>query len=192
MQTKLITILGALAACCAIGVSTAGAQMLIRQYNVTDLGVLPAKKARVSIPAAINEQAQVTGTSGMSSVDESAFLYDPKNNKEAMEDLGRNYGGISRGFALDGVGDVVGDATFGTSEAISHAAFFRNGKIVDLGTLKGEVYSRATGINASGQVVGFSGVKPDDSSTNRAFIWSASTGMLDIGTLGGVYAQAFG
>src|SRR5664279_637823 len=178
MQTKLITILGALAACCAIGVSTAGAQMLIRQYNVTDLGVLPAKKARVSIPAAINEQAQVTGTSGMSSVDESAFLYDPKNNKEAMEDLGRNYGGISRGFALNGVRDVVGDSTFGTSEAISHAALFRNGKIADLGTLKGEVYSRATGINASGQVVGFSSPQRD-CGENRAFIWSASMGMLD-------------
>jgi probable HAF family extracellular repeat protein len=192
MKTKLITILVALAACCAIGVSTADAQMLIRLYNVTDLGVLPAKKARVSTPAAINEQAQVTGTSGMSSVDESAFLYDPKRNKEAMEDLGRNYGGISHGFAINGVGDVVGDSTFGTSEAISHAALFRNGKIADLGTLKGEVYSRATGINASGQVVGFSGAKPDDSSTNRAFIWSASTGMLDIGTLGGASAQAFG
>ena len=134
----------------------------------------------------------MTGTSGMSSVDESAFLYDPKRNKEAMEDLGRNYGGISRGFAINGVGDVVGDSTFGTSEAISHAALFRNGKIADLGTLKGGVYSRATGINASGQVVGFSGAKPDDSSTNRAFIWSASTGMLDIGTLGGASAQAFG
>lgn len=193
MKTKLITILGALTACCAIGVSTAGAQAPpLFLYNVHDLGVLPAKKARVSIPAGINEQGQVTGTSGMSSVDESAFLYDPKGNKGAMEDLGRNYGGISHGFAIDGVGDVVGDATFGTSEADSHAAFFRNGKIADLGTLKGGVYSRATGINASGQVVGFSGVKPDDSSTNRAFIWSASTGMLDIGTLGGVYAQAFG
>jgi probable HAF family extracellular repeat protein len=192
MKTKLITILGALAACLAIGVSTAGAQMLIRQYNVTDLGVLPGKKARVSTPAAINDQGQVTGTSGMSSVDESAFLYDPKGNKGAMQDLGRNYGGISHGFALNGVADVVGDSTFGTSEAISHAALFRNGKIVDLGTLKGGVYSRATGINASGQVVGFSGAKPDDSSANRAFIWSASTGMLDIGTLGGVYAQAFG
>ncbi|HEX7517532.1 MAG TPA: DUF3466 family protein [Chthoniobacterales bacterium] len=191
MKTKLITILGALTACCAIGVSTAGAQMLIRQYNVTDLGVLPAKKARVSTPAAINEQAQVTGTSGMSLLDESAFLYDPKR-KEPMEDLGRNYGGISHGFAINLVGDVVGDSTFGTSEAISHAAFFRNGKIADLGTLKGEVYSRATGINASGQVVGFSGAKPDDSSANRAFIWSASTGMLDIGTLGGASAQAFG
>jgi probable HAF family extracellular repeat protein len=191
MKTKFITILGALAACCALGVSTAGAQMLIRQYNVTDLGVLPAKKARISVPAAINEQGQVTGTSGMSSVDESAFLYDPKHNKEAMEDLGRNYGGISHGFAINGVGDVVGDSTFGTSEAISHAALFRNGKIADLGTLKGEAYSRATGINASGQVVGFSSPQRDYGA-NRAFVWSASTGMLDIGTLGGAFAQAFG
>jgi probable HAF family extracellular repeat protein len=188
MKTKLITILGALAACLAIGVSTAGAQMLIRQYNVTDLGVLPGKKARVSTPAAINDQGQVTGTSGAISLDESAFLY----SKGALEDLGINYGGISHGFAINGVADVVGDSTFGTSEAISHAALFRYGKIVDLGTLKGGVYSRATGINASEQVVGFSGAKLDDTSTNRAFIWSASTGMLDIGTLGGWYAQAFG
>ena len=192
MKTKLITILGALVACCALGVSTAGAQMPIKQYNVNDLGVLPAKKARVSVPAAINDQGQVTGTSGMISLDESAFLYHPKGSKEAMEDLGKNYGGISHGFALNGVGNVVGDSTFGTSEAIGHAALFRNGKIADLGTLKGGVYSRATGINASEQVVGFSFAKPDDSSTSRAFVWTASTGMLDIGTLGGVSAQAFG
>ena len=64
MKTKFITILVALTACCAIGVSTAGAQMLIRQYNVTDLGVLPAKKARVSVPAAINDQATSDGHLG--------------------------------------------------------------------------------------------------------------------------------
>ena len=181
----------------AIGVSTAGAQMLIRQYNVTDLGVLPAKKARVSIPAAINDQAQVTGTSGAISWDESAFLYESKGSKEAMKDIGKNALGINHGLALNGIGDVVGDATFGTKEgAVIHAAFFKNGikngKIADLGTLNGGVYSRATGINASGQVVGFSSAKPDDSSTSRAFIWNASTGMLDIGTLGGAAAQAFG
>jgi probable HAF family extracellular repeat protein len=181
-----------LIACPAFRVSTGHAQAPpLHSYNLIDLGVLPAKKARISTPAAINEQAQVTGTSGMSSVDESAFLYDPKNNKGAMEDLGRNYGGISRGFGINGVGDVVGDSTFGTSEAISHAALFRNGKIADLGTLESGAYSRATGINASGQVVGFSSPQRDYGA-NRAFIWNASTGMKDIGTLGGAYAQAFG
>jgi|GEM_PF-942988 len=182
-----------LIACLAIGVSTGHAQAPPqRSYNLTDLGILPAKKARVSTPAAINEQALVTGTSGMSYVDESAFLYDPKRNKEAMEDLGRNAAGISRGFAINGIGDVVGDSTFGTSEAISHAALFSNGKVADLGTLKsGGAYSRATGINASGQVVGFSSPQRD-CGANRAFLWSPSMGMKDIGTLGGAYAQAFG
>src|SRR4051812_35008066 len=133
----------------------------VRLYNVTDLGVLPAKKDRLSIPAAINEQSQVTGTSGMVSVDESAFLYDPMNNKGGLQDLSRNYGWVSRGFAINGVAEVVGDSTFGGS--FSHAALFRNGRIADLGTLKGTVSSRATGINATGQVIGFCEPKPEES-----------------------------
>src|SRR5689334_15868588 len=49
-----------LTAALAIGVTNAGAQLPpIRPYTVTDLGTLPAKKANVSLPAAINEQGQV-------------------------------------------------------------------------------------------------------------------------------------
>ena len=61
---------------------------------------------------------------------------------------------------------------------------------MDLGVLKGQVYSRANGINAIGQVVGFSGLQRD-SSESRAFVWTSQTGMNDIGTLGGAYAQAY-
>jgi probable HAF family extracellular repeat protein len=87
-------------------------------------------------------------------------------------------------------GEVVGDSTFGASESIRRAAIFRNGSAADLGTLtKSGKFSRANSINASGQVVGFSGPKLDDNAS-RAFIWSASTGMVDLGTLGGAYAQA--
>ena len=175
----------------AIGVSNGNAQTPFQlSYQVTDLGVLPAKKARASIPAAINNQGQVTGTSGMSAVDESAFLYDPKSNKGTLEDLARNYGGISHGFGINEAGDVVGDATMGTSES-SHAALFKGGKIVDLGILKGMVFSQANGINASGMVAGFCAGKPDEN-VNRAFLWTPAMGMIDIGTLGGPQAQAFG
>jgi probable HAF family extracellular repeat protein len=41
-----------------------------------------------------------------------------------------------------------------------------------------------------GQVVGYSG-QQRDSSESRAFMWSGQTGMIDIGTLGGAYAQAY-
>ena len=179
-----------LIACLVIGITTGQAQAPpLRMYTVTDLGVLPAKKDRASVPAGINDLGQVTGTSGMALVDESAFLYHPDNNKGGLEDLGRNSTGVSRGFGINGVGDVVGDAA--VSEGVYHAALFKNEKIVDLGALKGAYLSRATGINASGQVVGYSGAKPDDNSTDRAFGWSWGTGIFDIGTLGGQTAQAF-
>ena len=61
---------------------------------------------------------------------------------------------------------------------------------MDLGVLEGQVFSQANGINAMGQVVGFSG-RERDSLESRAFVWSSQTGMMDIGTLGGSYAQAY-
>jgi probable HAF family extracellular repeat protein len=58
----------------------------------------------------------------------------------------------------------------------------------DLGTLGGDS-SAAYGINARGQVVGYSttaGGPP------HAFLWEARTGMHDLGTIGGFYSAAFG
>ena len=55
-------------------------------------------------------------------------------------------------------------------------------------------FSRANGINASGQVVGFSSETLDGASS-RAFIVStasSSSAMIDLGTLGGAHAQAWG
>jgi probable HAF family extracellular repeat protein len=154
-------------------------------YTVTDLGTLPGPKIETSTPAAINGQAQVAGTSGYS-----AFRY--TSIKEPMEDVGSNPAdSVSRGFGINASGQVVGDSTFGGSDSISHAAIFEKGSAANLVTLKeGGPYSRANGINASGQVVGFYGSELD-SSASRAFIWSVSTGMLDLGTLGGAYAQAY-
>jgi probable HAF family extracellular repeat protein len=173
----------ALAACCAFGVSSAGAQTA--NYIVTDLGVLPDQKD--SAPAAINDQGQVAGTSGFS-----AFRY-TSDRKDPMEDVARHSAkGISRGFGINGTGVVVGDSTFGKD--FSHAAVFSNGSATDLGTIKGGGdYSRANGINVSGQVVGFASEKPDFDN-GRAFIVSTfdRRGMIDLGTLGGIYAQAWG
>src|SRR5690242_3243356 len=53
----------------------------------------------------------------------------------------------------------------------------------DLGTLPGETFSVAWGINASGQVVGGSGVSP-----NRAFLYRDGVGMV---ALPGLPGQTF-
>ena len=142
----------------------------------------------ISEPAALNILGHVTGTmSGEKG--KCAFLY--RDGK--MQDLG----GIgSRGFGISASGLVVGDSTFeGPYGFVTHATLFKGGTITDLGALGGKIslkpglYSRANGINAFEQVIGFSGSKPD-AAESRAFVWSALTGMVDIGTLGGAYAQA--
>ena len=88
---------------------------------------------------------------------------------------------------------MVGDSHFGKN--FSHAAVFSNGSVTDLGTLTtGGKFSRANGINANGQVIGFSS-ETLDGANSGAFIVStanSSSAMIDLGTLGGAYAQAWG
>jgi probable HAF family extracellular repeat protein len=176
---KLPLVLIGLMACLAIGISTARGQV---GYGLEDLGVV--KDMQTSEVFAINNIGHVAGT-GYSGVESCAFHYDYL--KKFMEDSG---GVNSRGFGISSTNMVVGDAFFGPAmEPRSHASMFSGGVAKDLGVLKGQVYSRANGANAIGQVVGFSG-STRDSSESRAFVWTYQTGMKDIGTLGGSYAQA--
>jgi probable HAF family extracellular repeat protein len=178
---KLPLFLIGLMACLAIGVSTARAQI---GYSLTDLGVV--KDMQTSEVFAINHWGHAAGTGHNELGETCAFHYD--YSKKFMEDSG---GVNSRGFGISSTNMVVGDSFFGPAmEPRSHAAMFQGGVAKDLGVLKGQVYSRANGINAIGQVVGFSGLQRD-SSESRAFMWTYQTGMRDIGTLvGGSYAQA--
>jgi probable HAF family extracellular repeat protein len=175
---KLHLVLIGLMACLAIGVSTARGQ--ISKYNLTDLGVV--KDMQTSEVFAINQWGHVAGT-GYGGSESCAFHYFNK----IMEDSG---GLNSRGFGISSTNLVVGDAFFGPAmEPRSHATIFSAGVAKDLGVMKGQKYSRANGANALGQVVGFSG-PTRDSSESKAFMWTYQTGMRDIGTLGGSYAQA--
>ena len=170
-----------LMACLAIGVSTAQAQT----YNVKSMGILDGMKT--CEPAAMNNVGQVAGTA-TAGEHQAAFLYYYNGKEDEMKDIG---GLGSRGFAINPAGITVGDAYLPKPlVSISHAALFNGGGVVDLGVLKGQVFSRANGMNATRQVVGYSGLKRD-SAESRAFIWTSTTGMIDIGTLGGVFAQAF-
>ena len=179
----------ALIACFVVGGSNAFAQ---NAYKVTDLGVLPTKEE--SVPAAINGQGLVAGTSSAETSGEAAFRYNP-TKPAPMEDIGLSSRGvISRGLGINNTGVVVGDsafiATHTAASPVRHATLFGDGSRIDLGTLTKQTYSRANSINGFNQVVGFSGPALD-TSKSRAFFWSKSTGMIDLGTLGGAYAQAF-
>lgn len=175
--------IGLVASSLAIGISATHAQQTyapIHTYRLTDLGVVSGMTA--SEPAAINNLGAVVGTS-TAGTHGCAFRY--YNN--TMEDIG----GIgSRAFGISQTGAVVGD--FVRTEplaAFNHAALFKGGAPLDLGVLPGALFSRANAVNSNGYVVGYSGSE-FDSDNSRAFVWQLSTGMIDIGTLGGPYAQA--
>jgi probable HAF family extracellular repeat protein len=177
----------------AFVISTAALPVAQAQYSLTDLGVLPGKTE--SMPAAVNNIGQVAGTSSAGGLLQAAFRFNSNSStKDPLEDIGKSKtGAISRAFGINEVGEIVGDSSFGINDSrtpITHAALFSNGVVRDLGFLKvGGNFSRANDINAFAQVVGFSS-PTRDGENSRAFFWSASTGMIDIGTLGGPYAQA--
>lgn len=150
-------------------------------YSLTDLGTLPGKT--ISHPGGINNQAQVTGFT-----ESHAFLW----SNGVISDLGTLPGGsISTGVGINNLGQVVGDSQFSQGGSIRHATLWSNGTVTDLGFLPSwGNYSRGNGINDSSQVAGHSGADLDTTNTH-AFIWDATNGMRDLGTLGGQYAKAF-
>jgi probable HAF family extracellular repeat protein len=181
MKTLPVILIG-LMACLAIGISTARGQAIV--YSLEDLGVV--KEMEASAPAALNSLGSVVGTAYGGEYATCAFHYDYLQkfiHEEGAAD--------SRAFGINSTSMIVGDAfPIGPMEPRSHAMLWKDGIPMDLGVLKGQVYSRANGINALGQVVGYSGLQRDGAES-RAFVWTGQTGMTDIGTLGGAYAQAY-
>ncbi|MEH1940738.1 MAG: DUF3466 family protein [Nostoc sp.] len=131
------------------------------------------------IPYAINDSGEVVGgTTGggifprLAFPFGAAFLYSNGTTTIINKNLGENY----VAYGINNPGQVVG--IFGSS---SRAFLSDNGIITNLGTLPGNNYSQANDVNDLGQVVGSSG--PTEVGNTRAFLYSSSTGLQDLGKL---------
>jgi probable HAF family extracellular repeat protein len=84
---------------------------------------------------------------------------------------------------VNGSGQVVGWATTPGDNAYEwHAFLWDRGAIRDLGMLPGFRTCKATAINDNGQVVGWCGFPPGSAvGSPRAFMWSAASGIVDLG-----------
>jgi probable HAF family extracellular repeat protein len=101
---------------------------------------------------------------------------------------------VSQATAISESGMVVGfaeHASLPDPSAPKTSAFaWADGKLTDLGALRGDNRSEAYAVNSASQVVGQSGYQVCDSRgcdymSSRAFIWQAGLGMRDIGSLSG-------
>jgi probable HAF family extracellular repeat protein len=157
-----------------------------------DIGMLPGdEKCSAN---AVNAVGQIVGES-LGGDTSRAFLYDG-----TMHDLGGFGGSFAGAHAINDAGQVAGYAKKpqGADHAFLWVPSARNpakGRMIDLGVLPQGIASVAMGINAQGQVVGYSN---DADSYGHAFLWSPSapngrTGsMVDLGALPGErYASAY-
>lgn len=118
--------------------------------SMIDIGTLPGD--RRSIGVAINDHGQVAGHG-----DYHAFLY----GGSTMKDLGALSGGQSYTYALNNQGYVVGRSTIDFVGTL-HAFLYDGTTMLDLNNLidpaSGWTLTCASGINDSGQIVGWGGI----------------------------------
>jgi probable HAF family extracellular repeat protein len=153
--------------------------------HVLALGTLGGTYSQV---ARLNNANQVCGTSSTANDGFSrAFLW----SGGSMRDLGTFGGYQSEAIDMNDAGQVVGWANAatchpqpfagGTVCAPDEQAFLYDGQaMIDLGALTGSPVSRATAINAAGQVTGYATL----AGGTRAFLYSNGV-MTILGTLGG-------
>jgi probable HAF family extracellular repeat protein len=136
----------------------------------------------------INNHGQVAGQSGESAFPRWAVVWTNTGSQWVIENLGTLPGaccasamGINDGYA----GDPATVAVVGNSgpHAVMWTKAGTGWTIQDLGTLPGDTFSAAHDVNDVGEVVGTS--QDSAAIVTSGFLWSATTGMVKLPSLGG-------
>jgi probable HAF family extracellular repeat protein len=186
-------------------------------YKLVDLGTFggPASYFQNGFDALLNNQGTAVGWADTSTTDPfPAFCFNPdcfvshafQWQNGVLTDLGALPGGVSsQAVWISANGLIAGNSQNGEGDPLFpgwgefRAVLWKDGKIIDLGTLEGGYESFVSTVNSRGQVVGLAmNTVPDPFNINgpgffptqsRAFLWQHGA-MQDLGTLGGDDANA--
>ncbi|HEU5450435.1 MAG TPA: hypothetical protein VFU76_00535 [Terriglobales bacterium] len=193
-ETAIVDPLGETWSCAAF-MPTTGHTCLGFVWQNGVMSPLPALGGNNSYAAGANSGGQVVGWAETSYHDPTcvspqvlqfkAVIWGPAHGQvQVLEPLAGDPD--SAATAINDKGEVVGisgiceNAVGGLSAA--HAVIWQNGRPTDLGNLGGRAWNTPTAINNQGEVVGFA---PSAQGPIHAFLWTASGGMQDLGTLPG-------
>ena len=130
--------------------------------------------------ATINNRGQVAGFSNLPGTSNlpgdyviHPFLWDGK-----LTDLGTFGGTFGLANWLNDAGEVTGVASTVDDQEF-HAFFWKNGVMIDIGTIKEDVCSIAHFINSKGQVVGTSGCTEEGFEVH-GFLWQPGGSIIDL------------
>jgi probable HAF family extracellular repeat protein len=99
----------------------------------------------------------------------------------SVTDLGTLGGATSQANAINGAGQVAGVAQIASGSY--HPFLYSGGVMTDLGVAAGFTDGSARAINSSGQLAVSEGI--GGSVNGDAFLWQSSSGLTDLGNLGG-------
>jgi len=108
-----------------------------------------------------------------------AFIWD---STTGMTDLGALAGGGSVALGINDSGQVVGFSTLADKRTIHMVTWTTAGGIVDLGSIDNSTFSLGSAINSAGDIVG---TGYDASGDQVSFLWSSSTGFVNLGGFNG-------
>jgi probable HAF family extracellular repeat protein len=167
--------------------------------EVTDLGALPPAATTCSNAQSVNEAGEIVGSSENGLIDpvSGANQFRVVLWKDGeIRDLGTLGGTSGQASQINNSGQITGFAYNAIPDAFTpngtqiRAFLWENGRMKDLGTVGGPDVLGGH-INERGQVAGLSltnsianpstGIPTQD-----PFLWSKDTGMIDLGSLGGV------